>query len=311
MTGNDTLFPLSRQKPVVQIVVSFFIFLASSLLFIGILYSIGYLVFPDWNHSREMLAAGSIEDASPSVIRFLQAGQGFCIFVIPALIISKLMSGDFTTFMGIKRSPSVSLLLLVALLACFVITINTFAGWINSRMVFPSSMNDMEKWMKAKEMLAERYTVILTSSSTSPNIAVNIIVIALLAAIGEEFFFRGILQQLFTNLTKSGILAVWITAILFSTIHLQFYGFLPRLILGLLYGYLFLWSRSIWLPAFAHFINNLIPVIIAFNRGWNEGSERSEQFVTGNPMAIIIAVIVVTGLLFVIRKELRTESLLK
>jgi uncharacterized protein len=311
MTGNGTRFPLSRQTPVVQAIVAGLVFLVMSLLLVNTLYAVGSLIFQDWAHSREMLGAGRIEEASPAIIRFLQAGQIFCIFIIPALLISFMISGDFTSFMGIKRIPPASLFIIVALLACFVIAINTFAGWLNSRIVFPSSLSNIENWMRTKEMLAERYTVVLTSSSTSPVLAINIIVIALLAAIGEEFFFRGVLQQLLTNLTKSGVLAVWATAILFSTIHLQFFGFLPRLILGLLYGYLFLWSSSIWLPAFAHFINNLIPVVIAFYKGWNEGSEGSEKFVTGNPVIIIIAAIVVIVLLFVIRKELRDDPLLK
>ncbi len=199
MTGNGSLFPLSRQTPVIQAVVSLLIFLASSLLFVTLLYASGSLIFPDWAQTRTMLGDGNIESASPAIVRFLQAGQGFGIFILPAIIISYMMFGDFTSLMGIKKPPTASLIMMVLLLAFFVIVVNTFTAWINSRIVFPASLEGVENWMRTKELLAERYTVLLTSSATSPNLAVNIIIIALLAAIGEEFFFRGVIQQLFTQ----------------------------------------------------------------------------------------------------------------
>ncbi|TAF81977.1 MAG: CPBP family intramembrane metalloprotease, partial [Sphingobacteriales bacterium] len=102
-----------------------------------------------------------------------------------------------------------------------------------------------------------------------------LLMIAILPAIGEELFFRGTIQNIFTALFKNPHVAVWLTAILFSAIHLQFYGFLPRMFLGALFGYLFIWGKSIWLPILGHFLNNGFAVIMAF-RLQQEGKSISE-----------------------------------
>jgi membrane protease YdiL (CAAX protease family) len=92
-------------------------------------------------------------------------------------------------------------------------------------------------------------------------IILNVFMIAILPALGEELIFRGILQKLFTELTRKKVWGVIISASLFSAMHLQFQGFLPRFALGVLFSYLLIWSGSLWLPIIAHFINNLIAII--------------------------------------------------
>jgi len=92
----------------------------------------------------------------------------------------------------------------------------------------------------------------------------NLFMIAMLPALGEEFLFRGVLLRLFREWTHSTHLAVFISALLFSALHLQFYGFLPRLILGLMLGYVFVWSGSVWVPVIVHFFNNGLAVVAAW-----------------------------------------------
>jgi membrane protease YdiL (CAAX protease family) len=88
--------------------------------------------------------------------------------------------------------------------------------------------------------------------------------IAVLPAVGEELLFRGVIQKLFSKITRSHHWGIWISAILFSALHLQFYGFIPRLLLGAMFGYLLVWSGSLWLPILAHFINNAAAVTALF-----------------------------------------------
>jgi membrane protease YdiL (CAAX protease family) len=95
----------------------------------------------------------------------------------------------------------------------------------------------------------------------------NLFIIAILPAVGEEFFFRGVLQKILIKLFKSGHVGIWVTAFIFSAIHFQFFGFVPRFILGLIFGYLFFWSGTLWLPVISHFINNAVPVIMAYIQG--------------------------------------------
>ena len=93
---------------------------------------------------------------------------------------------------------------------------------------------------------------------------INLFIMAILPAIGEEMLFRGIIQRYFINIIKNYHIAVWITAVIFSLFHLQFYGFIPRLVLGALLGYMMVWSGNLWVPITAHFFNNAFGVTVYF-----------------------------------------------
>jgi membrane protease YdiL (CAAX protease family) len=104
---------------------------------------------------------------------------------------------------------------------------------------------------------------------------ITVFVIAVVPSLAEELFFRGVLQQITCKIFRSVNIGIWITAIFFSAIHLQFFGFIPRLILGLTYGYLFYWSRNLWIPVLAHFINNFVPVVLSYFNGWKDLSDQA------------------------------------
>jgi hypothetical protein len=139
-----------------------------------------------------------------------------------------------------------------------------FSVQLNQKMALPGSLKWIEDWMKMKEEEMKVLTERLLSMKTATDLAVNLLMIAILPAIGEELFFRGGVQTAFWRWFKNHHVAIWVTAILFSSIHLQFYGFLPRMLLGAGFGYLYVWSRSIWIPVLAHFINNGLVVVVAW-----------------------------------------------
>jgi len=148
-----------------------------------------------------------------------------------------------------------------------IFSITSFTGQLNSAMHLPGWLSGVEQWMTEQEDKADKTIDLLIASKTSGTMIVNILNIALLPAIAEELFFRGVFQKIFYNLFKSGHIAIWVTAFLFSSIHLQFFGFIPRFILGLIFGYLFFWSGTLWLPIISHFVNNAVPVIVTFIQG--------------------------------------------
>jgi len=92
----------------------------------------------------------------------------------------------------------------------------------------------------------------------------NMLMVAVIPAVGEELLFRGVIQKLLQKLVNNAHLAIIITAILFSAMHFQFYGFLPRWIMGIILGYLFYWSGNIWYPIIAHFLNNGFQVLMVY-----------------------------------------------
>jgi membrane protease YdiL (CAAX protease family) len=131
---------------------------------------------------------------------------------------------------------------------------------------------------------------------------VNIGLIAIVPAVGEELFFRGIIQQVLQTNLKSHA-AVWITAIIFSTIHFQFFGFIPRVLMGAFLGYLLVWTKNMWVPIIAHFANNAVAVLFYYFKGEGntfdiENIGKSDTYLIG-----IVSLIAVLLLIYLFRKR--------
>jgi membrane protease YdiL (CAAX protease family) len=156
-----------------------------------------------------------------------------------------------------------NILLLLPLLYGFVMFNSLFIYW-NMHVDFPEFMSGFEQWALAKEKEMMQITLYLTDFDGIGELILGILVIGVLAGIGEEYLFRGILQpklQIYTGNAHAGI---WIAAIIFSAIHFQFYGFLPRLMLGALFGYLYYYSGSLVYPIVAHILNNALTVVAVY-----------------------------------------------
>lgn len=135
---------------------------------------------------------------------------------------------------------------------------------INQKMVLPEFLKGLEQWMKNSEEAARKLTMVILRMDNVGDCIKNVILIGLLTAIAEEFMFRGVLQTIMQRWTKNTHAAIWITAALFSAFHMEFYGFLPRMILGGLFGYFVAWSGSIWPAVWGHFLNNGSAVIVTY-----------------------------------------------
>jgi membrane protease YdiL (CAAX protease family) len=135
---------------------------------------------------------------------------------------------------------------------------------INQKLQLPGFLARLQQWMRDTEDQAQKLTEVLLQMKTVGSMIFKLLVVGLLTAIVEEFMFRGCIQTIFMKWTKNQHAAVWITAILFSAFHLEFFGFLPRLLLGALFGYFVVWSDSIWTAVWAHFINNGTAVILSY-----------------------------------------------
>jgi membrane protease YdiL (CAAX protease family) len=131
----------------------------------------------------------------------------------------------------------------------------------NKTLWLPKFLDNAERWMLQKEDDKEVMTTKILDINSLHQLIVALIVTALIAAVGEEVFFRGIVQRKLIQGTDNKHLAIWLTAGLFSAIHLQFYGFFPRLLLGGLFGYLYFYSGNLWIPILAHFTNNSLFVL--------------------------------------------------
>jgi membrane protease YdiL (CAAX protease family) len=135
---------------------------------------------------------------------------------------------------------------------------------VNQNMVLPEYLSGVQKWMRDSEDKAEKLITLLLKMDTIFGVIANVIAVGLFTAIVEELMFRGCVQTIFVKWTGNVHAAVWITAILFSAFHMEFFGFLPRLLLGALFGYFAAWSGSVWPAVWGHFINNATAVVAVY-----------------------------------------------
>lgn len=195
---------------------------------------------------------------SARAMRLAQVIQAVFMFLIPALAYAFLYQGNVKSYLNTDKHINIRLLLCSVLLIISIQPLINCIGYYNQQIILPESLN----WMKEYEESAEKSLKLLFSNRSIPSLIFNLLVIAVMAGLTEEFFFRGCLQQIMQKIVKNQHFAIWITAIIFSAIHFQFYGFVPRVLLGALLGYLFVWSGSIWVPVIVHTIHNAINVVL-------------------------------------------------
>ena len=175
----------------------------------------------------------------------------------------------------------------------------SFLAQLNKGMILPESMKNIEEMMRSMEDAALETTDMLLSGKSLGSIIMNLVVVAGFAAISEELFFRGALQQFIYEKLKNDHVSIWLTALVFSLVHFQFYGFLPRLFLGAILGYLFNYTQNLWAPILFHFLNNATVIILNFfwsDREWYKNLE--ETSVTPVFTGIAIVSLVLTIALF-------------
>jgi membrane protease YdiL (CAAX protease family) len=135
--------------------------------------------------------------------------------------------------------------------------------------------------MRTTQATNDEMLRILAPMNSPMDVGINVLMMAILPAFGEELLFRGVLQRQFHKIVGNPHMAIMLTAIIFSAIHLQFLGFFSRAILGMLFGYLFYFSRNIWLPIIAHFINNFLALMLILLYGIDSMETSMENWVTG------------------------------
>jgi membrane protease YdiL (CAAX protease family) len=193
---------------------------------------------------------------------WMQGLSSLVLFVFTALgywyWIEKKKFADFSS----AAFPGVATLLLVFLIQMAFLPLNSLLASWNENITFPPFLAGLEATFKEMEKQAADITEFLAKTDSIGQLAMNIIVIGVIAGIGEELLFRGLIQRKLLRAFKNYHVAIWVAAIVFSAIHFQFYGFLPRVMLGALFGYLYVWTGNIWVPILAHIFNNTVAVIL-------------------------------------------------
>ena len=206
------------------------------------------LFFSDFGLSQDLS-----NQVAVNYLKLLQLFSAIGLFVAPTLLYAYLTDFDYKLLFNFKRQSAFLVIVIMMLITPFI-------GWLlemNMSIPFPD-------WILRLGNDSEKIVESFLKMNHLGDLLFNLLVIAIVPAIGEELLFRGYLQQSFSKWLSNPHVAIIVTAVLFSAIHLHFQGFLPRFILGVLLGYLFYWSGSLWLPILAHFTNNAQAVIISY-----------------------------------------------
>jgi len=232
--------------------------------------------------------------------------QAILAFALPAYLVTAWTHPKPIHYLKIEKSRRMGQKMIFGLLA-FLLSyffVSFLTQW-NKGIELPESMHAVERWMRSLEDAALETTDRLLSGESMGSLVLNLVIVAALAAVSEELFFRGALQQFMQEKFHNGHAAVWLSALVFSAVHFQFYGFFPRMALGALLGYLFLYTHNLWIPILVHFINNATVIILAYFRGGTEwmSSMENRQITLPFIMAAMVSAGVTVLLFRVYTKE--------
>lgn len=294
-----------EMKPFSQLMFAIFVVVASFIVFMLISLVVA---IPLFGFDSMMSMAGGVDVFSGeniALLKYFQVVQSIGVFIVPPFILAWLYHGKISEYLLLHKMVTPQSVLLVIVLGFSAMPLINLIGEMNAGMKLPEWLSGLENWIKTREDMAAELTEKFLKIDSFGGYLFNLFMIAFLPAIGEELLFRGVVQRIFTNWTRSLHWGIWISAALFSALHFQFYGFIPRMLLGVMFGYLLVWSGSMWLPIIAHFINNGVAVtgMYLIDKGTIK-PEFEEIGSTGDGIYFsVVSVAVVALLLWLIKRE--------
>ena len=295
-----------EMKPLSQLMFSLFVMVVSLLAFMVVSMVIAIPIFGAENLMGSLSASGMNTPEGIGFLKYFQVVQSIGLFVIPPFIIAWLFHGNITDYLYINSTTNWRTYLIAILSLLLVIPFINFLGDINSQMKLPAALSGIEEWMRSMEDSAKVIVDKFMKVESLSGLLFNIFMIAMLPALGEELMFRGVIQRIFTTWSKNYHWGIWITAFLFSAMHLQFYGFFPRMALGAMFGYLLVWTGTMWVPILAHFVNNTMGVLSYYFIDKGLISKDIEEWGTGSeqlPLVILSAALVALLMYIIYRNE--------
>mgnify|MGYP003344236211 CR=1 FL=1 len=248
------------------------------------------LALSDINNSDVVLA-----------LKITQLFSAIGTFLLPPIIAAYLFSLDIKEYLGANKLISIQQLLIAVFLIVFIQPFVNWMSLINAGVQLPDWLQNL---MNAPGNSAQKIGEALMKGSSLGSLIFSAFVIAIVPAVSEELIFRGVIQKLFVDLAKNKHVGIILTAILFSALHMDVAGFIPRFALGAMLGYLYLWSGSIYLSMAAHFANNLLAFLMEVGKNNHALSFDPDKLgiAPGQEIVLGVSVFFTWGLLFLLRK---------
>ncbi len=270
-----------------------------------ILSFIGMLVLANMTglNILEMSDSSKWDYENPALLVFVRGMlliQFLFLFIVPCFLFAYFSDPKPAGYLGFRSAkPTFFILGVIVLIAA--IPLVDWLGVFNHQLI--PETTSLGKWMKQSEEQAGKQIAFMLKKNSIQDLLMNLLFIAVFAGVGEELFFRGILQRIFIKMFKNPWAGIIVTAIIFSAIHLQFYGFIPRFVLGVLLGMIYWYSGSIWPAIIAHFMYDAFAVVlIYFNPSLLD--QNTTTFQMGNQAVMTLLSATVVGLIiFQMRKR--------
>lgn len=246
-------------------------------------------------------------DSAPAM-RIAAILQDILMFIVPAIATAVVVSRLPAALLCIGgRMPWSSLLMAALTLVAGVPLLNQVVAW-NEAIKFPESMAVIEQALRASEETARASIDMLIKGHGIPSLIISILIVGVAAGFSEELFFRGTLQRLLTTGRINHHVAIWVTAFAFSALHMQFFGFFGRLLLGAYMGYLLYWTRSLWVPIIIHALNNTIYIIGTYTSESSAEPSAIDTIGTGSWVVVLFSVALTAAGLYIICMRSRHDN---
>jgi hypothetical protein len=301
-----TAYAYNRMHPVLQ-----FLILICMTVFLILIGSVVGMLIVSTKYDFSLADLRSLNPHSPNAatgLWILQICSGTLPLLISPILFAWLIMREPQEYLKTRFNIS----LLVMLLAFTVMIVSTaFIEGLtvfNQKLSLPENLKWLEEVIRQMEKQAEATMKILLKMDTIGQLAFNLLVIGLITGIAEEFLFRGCMQTILMQWFKKPHAAIWVTAFIFSFFHFEFFGFLPRMALGVLFGYFAWWSGSIWPAVLGHFFNNGFAVLLTYLYQHHQIKGNPDENLTINPAVYIISLILTVVLLLLYKRIALTEK---
>ncbi|MDE6854309.1 MAG: CPBP family intramembrane metalloprotease [Muribaculaceae bacterium] len=281
----------------------FVLSLPQRLLLLGCVFVICYLITMGLLYVLMRLLPGN----ALGVVRIAAVLQDVLMFIMPAIVTAVLVTRRPAQLLCLLRTPAFSAIAGVGAVLLVSIPAQEAVIFWNANISLPESLHGLEELARHYEDAAAESMRLMMQGTSVGNLVVNILVVGIFAGFSEELLFRGCFQRLLTTAGVNSHVAVWTAAFFFSAMHFQLFGFVPRLLLGAYFGYLLLWTRSLWVPVAAHVLNNVLYAVTAWygvRRHGVEALDASPEL--WSPLLTIGSAVLTVGILYLLWRN-RTE----
>lgn len=234
--------------------------------------------------------------------------QDIFTFILPAVITAVWITRLPAKFLCLDRFPKPNAFFIILLLPFISIPAMDAVIYWNANWHLPEAFAAFEAFSRQMEAAAQAAMNMMLGDTSVKALILNILIIGIFAGLSEELIFRGCLQRLLTTGGVNHHAAIWIVAFIFSAIHFQLFGFVPRMLLGAYFGYLLFWTKSLWAPVMAHILNNVLFVITAWIEVRKSGVEAlGQQTPPSSVWSILVAVALVAYAIYALHRNYKAS----